>query len=315
MSKKLIVVINNSVEPGMIMNAVGHMMVGLGARIPEGNLPTLAVWRTTLEGMRAFRNMAAQEEGRLGKENTLFSDFAHTTTDGSARDHQTNTHATEEMGIIYFAACFAAEEEMLMPVEALLNELEAEKLHTSFEVARTIDSDFAFHPPIPSLHDDDFVEDDTASRFSIVLHRGLSGIDALQTATYGYLKLSQATPAATLRLHDYLDASGTTHPGMSEYGLVALKGKKNTSVQQTCDQDLTALTSSAQVHSSEGNPQAIALFGTSDAVKALTKKFSLWQGAFESTPGASDNRYAHFSGEEQKPSEQKTKEETVTNSL
>ena len=283
MTKRLVILINKEIALGKTMNALGHMSGGLGPRIPTNCMPKLSIHAATAEQVRAFRALAVCENQRLGDAASLLSDFAHTTTEGSARDHHDVTRAILERDIGYFAACFAADECELAPIQDFIQQQVIQQtawprlLHEEEASA----ADFDFCPPITSC--DDFVADDNACCFSLALAPKLSESIALAAVVTGAVRLSQQIPVASLRLHHYLDADNTIHPGMSEYGLVAIKGKKANCITELTHADLSHVEAHAVVPGLSGQPPlAMAFFGPREAVKRLTAKgFSLWSGSLD----------------------------------
>ena len=93
-----------------------------------------------------------------------------------------------------------------------------------------------------------------------------------------------------LRLHDYIDSSDSLHPGMSEYGLVVLKGKKNNSHSK--------LPGLETIPNRYCNASTTAWYGSTDGVREMTKDFNVWGGQLKledyQNPivTLSDNRHA-----------------------
>jgi hypothetical protein len=52
MSKTLLLFINKDQPAGKIMSAIGHMMIGLGPRIPQGSMPAIRVFACSTAHLR-----------------------------------------------------------------------------------------------------------------------------------------------------------------------------------------------------------------------------------------------------------------------
>ena len=271
MAKQLVVVINKNIELGRVMNALGHMSIGFGKRIPTNFMPSISIYAAADNDVSRFRERCVSECHRIGHEQSFYSDFAHTTTEGSARDHEAATKACLAENIGYYAACLAAEEVECEVIHQFLQECGASTLIKAESIGEMTDT-FDFESPI--LGFDEFVADDASHGFSIALQRTLSETDALVRLIQGTVQLGQLLPLEHLRLHHYVDASGSIHPGMSEYGLVVLKGKKTSFMDKLVEQDLSPLIGTAILRSSAKEPLCVALFGEKAEVKKLTKNFS-----------------------------------------
>src|SRR5690348_5968977 len=107
MKKKLFLILNNEIlTSGLVMNAIGHMAIGIAPRFPLGSNPDIHLYVTNLEGIRAFRENAYLLNQKFGDAHTVFSDFSPTTVNGAAEDHEKQTAAIKESDIHYSACCF-----------------------------------------------------------------------------------------------------------------------------------------------------------------------------------------------------------------
>ncbi len=297
---KLIVVLSNQVELGKAMNAVGHMMIGVGPRIPRGRFPVVELYTAPSALVRQFRVEASRLHTALPAA-SAFSDFSHTTTDGSARDHAAHTRAIREGAINYFASCLCAPTESLQPLTQILNTQSYNRLKLAeFAAPNRELSDFDLLAPLTYPTEPDFVADDTAKKFSISLSNKLSVPDSIHELIRSCIILGNSAERHALRLHQYPDADGIIHPGMSEYGLVALKAKnpnKLSEIASKADQFAFNVQASAaasatvereidsiaKCFNSANQLTAIAFFGRRNLVnEATAKNSSLWTGSLSS---------------------------------
>jgi len=112
-SNKMVAVMNEKVEPGIIMNALAHMCIGFGSEIGKellrltnyvdangGEHPCISempfmILKTNSNKIRGLR-LAAQEKS------VRFVDFTNTMTIGSYIEQIERTKQTEEAELIYY---------------------------------------------------------------------------------------------------------------------------------------------------------------------------------------------------------------------
>ncbi|WP_068466785.1 DUF2000 domain-containing protein [Candidatus Protochlamydia phocaeensis] len=110
---KLVAVMNEKIEPGVIMNALAHMCIGFGADIGKellrltdymdadgGSHPNISempfmILKANSNKIRALREAALQAGIR-------FADFTDTMTIGSYLEQIERTKQTEEAALIYY---------------------------------------------------------------------------------------------------------------------------------------------------------------------------------------------------------------------
>lgn len=287
MKSKLLVVLNNEITPfGMVMNAIGHMMVGVGPRVPVDKFPQIAVYSAPGRLVRRFRTEAAKLQDTLTLANCVFSDFAHTTTEGSAKDHETQTRAIKEENINYFAASICAKEDRLSELDTLLHSGGFAKLiySASLSLADDAQSEFEFSDPITYPEIADFVENDLEKKFSIVLSPKLSVPDSIYHLIKACIAMGNKAERASLRLHQYPDADGILHPGMSEYGLVALAPRNVTRLNELATTTPGLSVDSHAIIKNHEQVAAIGLFGNRDILQTATNKnISMWRGTLKAS--------------------------------
>lgn len=112
-TNKLVAVMNEKVEPGVIMNALAHMCIGFGADLGKellrltnytdadgGNHPDISempfmILKANSNKLRALR-LAAQQVG------IRYSDFTDTMTIGTYLEQIERTQQTKEADLIYY---------------------------------------------------------------------------------------------------------------------------------------------------------------------------------------------------------------------
>lgn len=280
MRNKLIVVLNTeNLSLGQVCNAIGHMMVGIALRIPQGKFPEIELYFSTKEHTYNFRKAAFQLYSTLTKQHSVFSDFAHTTTAGTAKDHAAQTKAIKESEINYFATCICAASDKLQPLYTLLHSESYESLVPP-TLIQSDDSESTFFLEKSFDYLDTFSEEN--KKFSIVLADKLSTVDAIHVLIRICFLLAKSANLEALRLHQYVDADGHIHPGMSEHGLVILKAKNSKRLDELNGAiELHKLDSSTRINDSNGKLMAVAIFGNIGVVSSLTKvNINLWSGSF-----------------------------------
>ena len=112
-SNKLVAVMNEKIEPGIIMNALAHLCIGFGAEIEKGPLrltnyidadggshPSISempfmILKTNSNKIRGLR-LAALEAG------IQFVDFTDTMTIGTYLEQIERTKQTKEENLVYY---------------------------------------------------------------------------------------------------------------------------------------------------------------------------------------------------------------------
>ncbi len=112
-ANKLVAVMNEKIEPGVIMNALAHMCIGFGAKIgtdplhltnyvdaDEGQHPHISempfmILKANSNKIRNLRQAALES-------NIQFVDFTHTMTVGTYLEQIERTKQTKEADLIYY---------------------------------------------------------------------------------------------------------------------------------------------------------------------------------------------------------------------
>ncbi len=116
-SKRFIVVLNKKIEPGKLMNALGHITAGLvggneasemafleyrdkdgGIHPHISHFPFIVLKADNSNQIRTLRNTAIEKQ-------LLFNDFTNTMTVGSSADQQKRTQETVESELEYYGIC------------------------------------------------------------------------------------------------------------------------------------------------------------------------------------------------------------------
>ena len=110
---KLVAVLNKSIEPGKVMNALAHMCIGLGSAIGQKEL-RLTDYRDADGGSHPFISeipfiILADNSNKIRKlraeakaQNILCNDFTNTMTVGSYQEQIERTAQVKEEGLIYY---------------------------------------------------------------------------------------------------------------------------------------------------------------------------------------------------------------------
>ena len=114
---KLVAIVNKEIEPGVAMNAIAHMTIGLGSQLTdellrlndyqdkEGNIyPNISqipfiILRGKSNEIRKTVHSAKEQKIKLGV-------FTHTMTGGTYQEQLDNTSQTSEEQLIYYGAVF-----------------------------------------------------------------------------------------------------------------------------------------------------------------------------------------------------------------
>lgn len=110
---KLVAVLNKSIEPGKVMNALAHMCIGLGAAIGKDNL-RLTNYQDADGGSHPYISeipfiILCDKSNKIRKlreealtHQVLFNDFTDTMTVGTYQEQIVRTAQTKEDALIYY---------------------------------------------------------------------------------------------------------------------------------------------------------------------------------------------------------------------
>ena len=110
---KLVAVLNKSIEPGKVMNALAHMCIGLGSAIGQSDL-RLTDYQDADGGAHPFISeipfiILSENSNKIRKlrqaalsQNILLNDFTDTMTVGTYQEQIERTGQTKEEDLIYY---------------------------------------------------------------------------------------------------------------------------------------------------------------------------------------------------------------------
>ena len=111
---KLVAVLNKGIDPGKVMNALGHMSIGLGAVIGKENL-RLTAYRDADGGLHPsisempFMILSEKNSNKIRKlrqealeKKILFTDFTDTMTVGTWQEQVEKTATVADENLVYF---------------------------------------------------------------------------------------------------------------------------------------------------------------------------------------------------------------------
>ncbi|TAL59756.1 MAG: DUF2000 domain-containing protein [Legionella sp.] len=110
---KLVAVLNKSIEPGKLMNALAHMCIGLGAEIGKSDL-RLSDYRDADGGSHPFISeipfiILSENSNKIRKLRTeainggiLYNDFTETMTVGTYQDQIDRTAQVKNEDLLYY---------------------------------------------------------------------------------------------------------------------------------------------------------------------------------------------------------------------
>ena len=123
---KFVAVLNKKIETGKLMNALGHMSVGLGGSYLDKQPLRLGVY-TDADGSNhpnisdnPFIILSADNSNKIRtlrsiliEQNIPFTDFTSTMTVGTFVEQQQRTKETPELGLEYYGICFFGDKDKL----------------------------------------------------------------------------------------------------------------------------------------------------------------------------------------------------------
>jgi hypothetical protein len=110
---KLVAVLNKSIEPGKVMNALAHLCIGLGAAIGQENL-RLTNYQDADGGSHPFISelpfiILAENSNKIRKlrqeallHKILFNDFTDTMTVGTYQEQIARTLTVKDENLVYY---------------------------------------------------------------------------------------------------------------------------------------------------------------------------------------------------------------------
>lgn len=110
---KLVAVLNKSIEPGKLMNALAHMCIGLGSAINKEEL-RLSDYKDADNGSHPYiseipfmilsenSNKIRKLRGEAIANNIIFNDFTETMTGGTYKEQIERTSKTKNDHLIYY---------------------------------------------------------------------------------------------------------------------------------------------------------------------------------------------------------------------
>jgi hypothetical protein len=110
---KLVAVLNKSIEPGKVMNALAHMCIGLGSAIGQADL-RLTKYQDADGGAHPFISeipfiILSENSNKIRKlrqaalaQNILLNDFTDTMTVGTYQEQIERTSQTKEDDLVYY---------------------------------------------------------------------------------------------------------------------------------------------------------------------------------------------------------------------
>lgn len=125
-SKRFVAILNNKIEPGKLMNALGHMTAGLAGGFGKGeemcfleyqdkdggvhpnisHFPFIVLKADNSNQIRNVRNEAIER-------GISFTDFTSTMTVGTSEEQQNATKNTPEQELEYYGICLFGETDKL----------------------------------------------------------------------------------------------------------------------------------------------------------------------------------------------------------
>jgi hypothetical protein len=123
---KFVAVLNKKIEPGKLMNALGHMAVGLSDLYPEKDVMRFDSYFDKDQKEHAhisdnpFIVLSADNSNQifnlrkaLQEQNIHFTDFVSTMTVGTFAEQKERTAQTPEAELEYYGICFFGERDQL----------------------------------------------------------------------------------------------------------------------------------------------------------------------------------------------------------
>lgn len=125
-SKRFVAVLNEKIETGRLLNALGHMTAGLTRSVGEAELMCFLEYRDSEGGIHPnishfpFIVLKAENSNQIRKvrneviaQRIPYTDFTSTMTVGSSAEQRAATAASKELDLEYFGLCMFGSTETL----------------------------------------------------------------------------------------------------------------------------------------------------------------------------------------------------------
>lgn len=123
---RFVAVLNKKIEPGKLMNALGHMSAGLSGGYNRANEMWFLEYKDKNNGIHPFIShfpfivLSADNSNQIRTvrneaiaRNIIFSDFTSTMTIGTSEEQVKNTAFTDEINLEYYGICTFGQTELL----------------------------------------------------------------------------------------------------------------------------------------------------------------------------------------------------------
>lgn len=274
-ANKLLLLLNKEVQLGKVLNAIAHMALGMGHKFPHGKMPSIDVRFSSSEGVYVFRQLAykfSQEN-----KNTVFSDFTHTMTEGTADDQLLRTSKTQEKELTYFGVSICGDAEKLNLITSIFEDSPCYILKNYLE--------FNSNPEIATFdfNNSEFLFKEEVippQKVSIVLNNKMQLSELLNPMIMSCLEIGRKANLNSLRLLNFIDKDGNIHPNISYHPFPILLPKNPTKQLALATEAVkldTIVTSS--IYNESKQLATVCIFGKQDEVELLAdrKNFSLWK--------------------------------------
>jgi len=126
---RFVAILNKKIEPGKLMNALGHMTAGLAGGYGKGQEMCFLEYKDKNNGIHPYIShfpfivLSADNSNQIRtvrseaiSRNIIFTDFTSTMTIGTSLEQVNNTAAIEEVNLEYYGICMFGQTDILREI-------------------------------------------------------------------------------------------------------------------------------------------------------------------------------------------------------
>ena len=126
---RFVAILNKKIEPGKLMNALGHMTAGLAGGYGKGKEMCFLEYKDKNNGIHPYIShfpfivLSADNSNQIRtvrseaiSRNIIFTDFTSTMTIGTSLEQVNNTAAIEEVNLEYYGICMFGQTDILREI-------------------------------------------------------------------------------------------------------------------------------------------------------------------------------------------------------
>lgn len=264
----LFAVLNKDIPFGRSLNALAHMCLGIGHRIPEGKMPSVEVYFADNGSIHRLRHEFKLHAS--GAPGFVLSDFINTMTEGTAEDQLRRTADTPRESLQYYGVTICTDNIAGRFIKGVLGGTNRALVGYKPFVSTPEQREFEFTGVRAGADRGDSMPPHKAS---IILSKLLPPAELVNLVPIASIEIGRKADISSLRLLNFVDADGEQHPGISYHPFTILtvksQSKLESMAQKACA--MKDIASSSLVNA-EGITALTCVFGLRELVEDCISK-------------------------------------------